>query len=103
MSTTTAGPTLQVHFHEDMLDLSQVASHRLRDHAAGLINCYSPHHDVRIRDSGRHHYSTLYSGGENRLSGRKLVRRLLGYFWVYYNEDPYAEIDVVYRRMTHGR
>ncbi|KAK6757252.1 hypothetical protein RB195_015212 [Necator americanus] len=35
----------------------------------------------------------------------KLLRRLLGYFWpkVYHNEDLYAEIDVVYRRMTRGR
>ncbi|KAK6738404.1 hypothetical protein RB195_020487 [Necator americanus] len=37
---------------------------------------------------------------------RKLLRRLLGYFWprvCMYNEDPYAEIDVVYRRMTRVR
>ncbi|KAK6734672.1 hypothetical protein RB195_018079 [Necator americanus] len=36
---------------------------------------------------------------------RKLLRRLLGYFWprVCHNEDLYAEIDVVYRRMTRGR
>ncbi|KAK6764050.1 hypothetical protein RB195_024397 [Necator americanus] len=35
---------------------------------------------------------------------RKLLRRLLGYFWlrVCHNEDLYAEIGVVYRRMTHG-
>ncbi|KAK6728719.1 hypothetical protein RB195_006016 [Necator americanus] len=35
---------------------------------------------------------------------RRLLR-LLGYFWprVYHNEDLYAEIDVVYRRMTRGR
>ncbi|KAK6744090.1 hypothetical protein RB195_011037 [Necator americanus] len=36
---------------------------------------------------------------------RKLLRRLLGYFWprVCHNEDLYAEIDVVYHRMTRGR
>ncbi|KAK6742769.1 hypothetical protein RB195_010187 [Necator americanus] len=36
---------------------------------------------------------------------QKLLRRLLGYFWprVCHNEDIYAEIDVVYRRMTGGR
>ncbi|KAK6755500.1 hypothetical protein RB195_014083 [Necator americanus] len=36
---------------------------------------------------------------------RKLLRRLFGYFWprVYHNEDLYAEIDVVYRRMTRGK
>ncbi|KAK6760406.1 hypothetical protein RB195_021757 [Necator americanus] len=36
---------------------------------------------------------------------RKLLRRLLGYFWprVCHNEDLFAEIDVVYRRMTRGR
>ncbi|KAK6736754.1 hypothetical protein RB195_019445 [Necator americanus] len=36
---------------------------------------------------------------------RKLLRRLLGYFWprVCRNEDLYAEIDVVYRRMTRGK
>ncbi|KAK6743716.1 hypothetical protein RB195_010798 [Necator americanus] len=36
---------------------------------------------------------------------RKLLRRLLGYFWprVCHNEDLYAEIDVVYRRMTRGK
>ncbi|KAK6729335.1 hypothetical protein RB195_006408 [Necator americanus] len=36
---------------------------------------------------------------------RKLLTRLLGYFspWVCYNEDLYAEIDVVYRRITRGR
>ncbi|KAK6727023.1 hypothetical protein RB195_004992 [Necator americanus] len=36
---------------------------------------------------------------------RKLLRRLLGYFWprVCHNEDLYAEIDVVYRWMTRGR
>ncbi|KAK6765388.1 hypothetical protein RB195_025347 [Necator americanus] len=36
---------------------------------------------------------------------RKLLRRLLGYFWprVCNNEDLHAEIDVVYRRMTRGR
>ncbi|KAK6752324.1 hypothetical protein RB195_003628 [Necator americanus] len=36
---------------------------------------------------------------------RKLRTRLLGYFWprVCHNEDLYAEIDVVYRRMTRGR
>ncbi|KAK6737703.1 hypothetical protein RB195_020046 [Necator americanus] len=36
---------------------------------------------------------------------RKLLRRLLGYFWprVCHNEDLYAEIDVVYWRMTRGR
>ncbi|KAK6757721.1 hypothetical protein RB195_015499 [Necator americanus] len=36
---------------------------------------------------------------------QKLIRRLLGYFWpwVYHNEGLYAEIDVVYRRMTRGR
>lgn len=36
---------------------------------------------------------------------RKLLRRLLGYFWprVCHNEDLYAEVDVVYRRMTRGR
>ncbi|KAK6735509.1 hypothetical protein RB195_018618 [Necator americanus] len=36
---------------------------------------------------------------------RKLLRRLLDYFWprVCHNEDLYAEIDVVYRRMTRGR
>ncbi|KAK6727868.1 hypothetical protein RB195_005503 [Necator americanus] len=36
---------------------------------------------------------------------RKLLRRLLGYFWprVCHNEDLYADIDVVYRRMTRGR
>ncbi|KAK6749093.1 hypothetical protein RB195_001600 [Necator americanus] len=36
---------------------------------------------------------------------RKLLRRLLGYFWprVCQKEDLYAEIDVVYRRMTRGR
>ncbi|KAK6750317.1 hypothetical protein RB195_002346 [Necator americanus] len=36
---------------------------------------------------------------------RKLLRRLLGYFWprVCHNEDLYAEFDVVYRRMTRGR
>ncbi|KAK6743364.1 hypothetical protein RB195_010554 [Necator americanus] len=36
---------------------------------------------------------------------RKLLRRLLCYFWprVCHNEDLYAEINVVYRRMTRGR
>ncbi|KAK6757561.1 hypothetical protein RB195_015398 [Necator americanus] len=36
---------------------------------------------------------------------RKLLRRLLGYFWprVCHNENLYAEIDVVYRRMTRGK
>ncbi|KAK6763989.1 hypothetical protein RB195_024351 [Necator americanus] len=36
---------------------------------------------------------------------RKLLRRPLGYFWprVCHNEDLYAEIDVVYRRMTRGK
>ncbi|KAK6733055.1 hypothetical protein RB195_017053 [Necator americanus] len=36
---------------------------------------------------------------------RKLLRRLLGYFWprVCHSEDLYAEIDVVYRRMTRAR
>ncbi|KAK6736383.1 hypothetical protein RB195_019206 [Necator americanus] len=36
---------------------------------------------------------------------RKLLRRLLGYFWpgVCHNEDLYAEIDVVCRRMTRGK
>ncbi|KAK6762320.1 hypothetical protein RB195_023146 [Necator americanus] len=36
---------------------------------------------------------------------RKLFRRLLGYFWprVCHNDYLYAEIDVVYRRMTRGR
>ncbi|KAK6762930.1 hypothetical protein RB195_023584 [Necator americanus] len=36
---------------------------------------------------------------------RKLLRRLLGYFWprVCHNEDLYAEIVVVYRRMTRGK
>ncbi|KAK6765657.1 hypothetical protein RB195_025522 [Necator americanus] len=36
---------------------------------------------------------------------RKLLRLLLGYFWprVYHNEYLYAEVDVVYRRMTRGR
>ncbi|KAK6740649.1 hypothetical protein RB195_008858 [Necator americanus] len=36
---------------------------------------------------------------------QKLLRRLLGYFWpkVCHNEDLYAEIDVVYQRMTCGR
>ncbi|KAK6765296.1 hypothetical protein RB195_025286 [Necator americanus] len=36
---------------------------------------------------------------------RKLLRRLLGYFWrrVCYSEDLYAEIDVIYRWMTRGR
>ncbi|KAK6764798.1 hypothetical protein RB195_024934 [Necator americanus] len=38
-------------------------------------------------------------------TGRKLLRRLLGYFWprVCHNEDLNAEIDVIYRRMTRGR
>ncbi|KAK6764717.1 hypothetical protein RB195_024882 [Necator americanus] len=37
-------------------------------------------------------------------TGRKLLRRLLGYFSprVCHNEDLYAEIDVVYWRMTSG-
>ncbi|KAK6744414.1 hypothetical protein RB195_011237 [Necator americanus] len=36
---------------------------------------------------------------------RKLLKWLFGYFWprVCYNEELYAEVDVVYRRMTHGR
>ncbi|KAK6753979.1 hypothetical protein RB195_013148 [Necator americanus] len=36
---------------------------------------------------------------------RKLLRHLPGYFWprVRHNEDLYAEIDVVYQRMTRGR
>ncbi|KAK6762979.1 hypothetical protein RB195_023618 [Necator americanus] len=36
---------------------------------------------------------------------RKLLRRLLGYFWprVCHSEDLCTEIDVVYRRMTRGR
>ncbi|KAK6730590.1 hypothetical protein RB195_007197 [Necator americanus] len=36
---------------------------------------------------------------------RKLLRRLLGYFWprVCHNEDLYAEIDVLYRRITRGK
>ncbi|KAK6739828.1 hypothetical protein RB195_008366 [Necator americanus] len=36
---------------------------------------------------------------------RKLIRRLLGYFWprVCRNEELYAEVDMVYRRMTHRR
>ncbi|KAK6765059.1 hypothetical protein RB195_025116 [Necator americanus] len=36
---------------------------------------------------------------------RKLLRRLRGYFWhrVCHNEDLYAEIDVVYRRMTREK
>ncbi|KAK6730376.1 hypothetical protein RB195_007066 [Necator americanus] len=36
---------------------------------------------------------------------RKLLRRLLGYFWprVCHHEDFYAKIDVVYWRMTRGR
>ncbi|KAK6762241.1 hypothetical protein RB195_023090 [Necator americanus] len=36
---------------------------------------------------------------------RKLLRRLLGYFWptVCHNDDLYAETNVVYRRMTRGR
>ncbi|KAK6748089.1 hypothetical protein RB195_000985 [Necator americanus] len=36
---------------------------------------------------------------------RKLLRRLLGYFWprVCHNEDLYAEIDVVYRWVTRGK
>ncbi|KAK6749708.1 hypothetical protein RB195_001985 [Necator americanus] len=36
---------------------------------------------------------------------RKLLRRLLGHFWprACHNEDLYAEIDVVYWRMTRGR
>ncbi|KAK6765284.1 hypothetical protein RB195_025280 [Necator americanus] len=36
----------------------------------------------------------------------KLLRRLLGHFWpamVCHNQDPYAENDVVYRRMTGER
>ncbi|KAK6762601.1 hypothetical protein RB195_023357 [Necator americanus] len=36
---------------------------------------------------------------------RKLLTWLLGYFWprVCHDEDLYAEIDVVYRRMTRGK
>ncbi|KAK6762881.1 hypothetical protein RB195_023546 [Necator americanus] len=36
---------------------------------------------------------------------RKLLRRLVGYFWLRacHNEDLYAEIDVAYRLITHGR
>ncbi|KAK6746724.1 hypothetical protein RB195_000161 [Necator americanus] len=36
---------------------------------------------------------------------RKLLRRLLGYVWprVCHNEEVYAEIDMVDRRMTGGR
>ncbi|KAK6763873.1 hypothetical protein RB195_024270 [Necator americanus] len=36
---------------------------------------------------------------------RKLLRQLLDYFWprVCHSENLYAEIDVVYRRMTRGR
>ncbi|KAK6742716.1 hypothetical protein RB195_010154 [Necator americanus] len=36
---------------------------------------------------------------------RKLLRRLLGYLWpsVCHNKDLYAEIDVIYRRMTRGK
>ncbi|KAK6763884.1 hypothetical protein RB195_024280 [Necator americanus] len=36
---------------------------------------------------------------------RKLLKWLLGYFWprVCHNENLYAEIDVVYRRMTRER
>ncbi|KAK6760288.1 hypothetical protein RB195_021678 [Necator americanus] len=36
---------------------------------------------------------------------RKLLRRLLGYFWprVCHNGELYAEVDVVYRRITRGR
>ncbi|KAK6764643.1 hypothetical protein RB195_024821 [Necator americanus] len=36
---------------------------------------------------------------------RKLLRRLLGYFWhrVCHNEELYAEIGVVYQKITHGR
>ncbi|KAK6735100.1 hypothetical protein RB195_018348 [Necator americanus] len=36
---------------------------------------------------------------------RQLLRRLPGYCWrrICHNEDLYAEIDVVYRRMTRGK
>ncbi|KAK6736082.1 hypothetical protein RB195_019015 [Necator americanus] len=36
---------------------------------------------------------------------RRMLRRLLGHFWsgVCHNVDLYAEIDVVYRRMTRER
>ncbi|KAK6757389.1 hypothetical protein RB195_015298 [Necator americanus] len=36
---------------------------------------------------------------------RKQLRRQLGYFWprICHNENLYAEIDVVYRRMTRGK
>ncbi|KAK6734658.1 hypothetical protein RB195_018072 [Necator americanus] len=43
----------------------------------------------------------------NRLdcTERKLLRRLLGCFWlgVCHNEELYAEVNVVYPRMTRGR
>ncbi|KAK6764510.1 hypothetical protein RB195_024725 [Necator americanus] len=49
----------------------------------------------------------LPSTGMERLDcpERELLRRLLGYSWprVCHNEDLYAEINVVYRRMTRGR
>ncbi|KAK6730866.1 hypothetical protein RB195_007372 [Necator americanus] len=53
--------------------------HHQRSQAASLPIRNSSHHDVRIGDLG----STINGYGED--------------------EDPYAELDVVYRRMTSGR
>ncbi|KAK6760333.1 hypothetical protein RB195_021708 [Necator americanus] len=36
---------------------------------------------------------------------RKLLRRMLGYFWPFacHNEELYSGVDVMYRRMTRGK
>ncbi|KAK6749805.1 hypothetical protein RB195_002048 [Necator americanus] len=74
--------------------------HHQRSQAASLPIRNSPHHDVRIGDLG----STINGYGLD-CTERKQLRRLLGYFWprVCHNEDLYAELDVIYRRMTCGK
>ncbi|KAK6761353.1 hypothetical protein RB195_022423 [Necator americanus] len=79
-----------------------VEPYQQRSQAASLAIRNSPYHDVRIGDLG----STTSTMMERLdCTERKLLRRLLGYFWrrACHNEDLYAEFHLVYRRMTHGR
>ncbi|KAK6745723.1 hypothetical protein RB195_012067 [Necator americanus] len=80
---------------------SAIDPYHQRSQAANLPIRNSPQHDVRIEDLG----STSTVMERFGCAERKLLGRLLAYFWprICCNEDLYAEIDVVYRRMTRGR
>ncbi|KAK6735482.1 hypothetical protein RB195_018599 [Necator americanus] len=82
--------------HQFIERVPVVDPHHQQSRRASLIVCSSTYHGSEIRAAPSAVIEKI------DCTKRKLLRRLLAYLWggVRHNEDLYAEVDVMYLRMT---